>query len=67
MIVRTKGIEMKAQVRVDDEGYHVFALDDEKHDWADVLNAAMRKLGAVPMPSDPKFDALMLRRKLEKR
>lgn len=61
--VRTKGVPLKKELPVDDEGYSVFNLDETKFDPFEVLLATMAKCGYVAPESDPRFEEMQRRRK----
>lgn len=53
---KTKGIPMRADVPVDDEGYHRFNLDDREHDPFAVFDRLAAACGAKPDPvADARF------------
>lgn len=55
---RTKGVPMREGTRLDAEGYHVFALDDAKHDSFAVLDRLMTAAGYVAPAFDARFEAM---------
>ena len=60
--VRTKGVALTKPLPVDEEGYHVFNLDESKFNPFDVLLRTMAKCGYVEPESDPRYDEMVRQR-----
>lgn len=62
IVLRVKGLPLtRAPALVDDQGFSVFHLNEDKVDWADSCNAAFRQIhGDKKTPdSDRRYEDIM--------